>query len=74
MRIGSAELLAPTEEGLRTIVRMAYAAGRARGREKAKRELHGHAELPWTSITQPDNLSDALGRSLGEALSRYEII
>jgi hypothetical protein len=35
MRIESAELLAPTAEGFRTIVRMAYAAGRARGREEA---------------------------------------
>lgn len=63
MRIESAELLAPTAEGLRTIVRMAYAAGRARGREEAKRELQGPAEPTATSTTQ----NEVLGHSLGEA-------
>jgi hypothetical protein len=67
MRIESAELLAPTAEGLRTIVRMAYAAGRARGREEAKRELQGPAEPTATSTTQPENLNEVLGHSLGEA-------
>jgi hypothetical protein len=67
MRNKSAELLAPTKEGLRTIVRMAYAAGRARGREEAKRELQGHAKPPAASTTQPDNLNDVLGHTLGEA-------
>lgn len=74
MRNESAELLAPTKEGLRTIVRMAYAAGRARGREEAKRELHGHTEPHGIPATQPDNLNDAPGPSLGEALPRYEVI
>jgi len=56
MRIESAELLAPTAEGFRTIVRMAYAAGRARGREEAKRQLQGLAEPQLPPILQPVTL------------------
>jgi hypothetical protein len=67
MGIESAELLAPTAEGFRNIVRMAYATGRARGREEAKRELQGQAEPPATSPTQPNHLNNVLGRSLNEA-------
>jgi len=75
MQITTAKLLAPTPEGFRTIVRMAYAAGRARGRKEVMRELHGHAEPPATSTTQPDNLNDVLGHLLGEGSpSRNEII
>jgi hypothetical protein len=44
--IKGAELLAPTADGFRAIVRMAYAAGRARGREEAKHELQSLAESP----------------------------
>ena len=62
MRIKTAELLAPTAEGFRTIVRMAYAAGRARGREEAKRQLQGLAEPPAPSATP----SDYGGHSPGE--------
>ncbi len=60
--IKSAELLAPTEDGFRAIVRMAYAAGRARGRDEAKRELKSPAESPPPSNTS----SDSAGRSLDE--------
>jgi hypothetical protein len=63
MGIESAELLAPTAEGFRNIVRMAYAAGRARGREEANREFHGLAGSPPPSATP----SDGTGRSLSEA-------
>jgi hypothetical protein len=63
MGIESAELLAPTAEGLRNIVRMAYAAGRARGREEANRVLRGLAESP--SLSAPP--FNGAGRSLGEA-------
>jgi hypothetical protein len=64
MRIKTAELLAPTAEGFRTIVRMAYAAGRARGREEAKRQLRGLAEPPASSATSAGNSNDVLGDSL----------
>ncbi len=66
MRIESAELLAPTAEGFRTIVRMAYAAGCARGREEAKRQLQGLAEPPASSATSTRNFNDVLGDSLDE--------
>ncbi len=62
MRIEKARHLAPTAEGFRTIVRMAYAAGRARGREEAKRKLLGLAESPSPFATP----SDSAGPSLGE--------
>lgn len=68
MRIANAELPSPTAEGFRTIVRMAYAAGRARGREEAKRELEGHAKPPAASTTPSDNLNDVLSHALGETL------
>lgn len=58
MKTENAALLAPTPEGFRLIVRMAYAAGRARGREEATREsqhlaarlkpLSGSGSLPET--------------------------
>ncbi len=67
MRIKTAELLSPTAEGFQTLVRMAYAAGRARGRQEATRELHRRADLPATFTTRLDDLNDMLGRSLGEA-------
>jgi hypothetical protein len=46
MRIVNAELLMPTAEKIRNIVRMAYEAGRAKGREEAKSEQQGLAEPP----------------------------
>ena len=67
MRIESAELLAPTAEGFRTIVRMAYAAGRVRGREEAMRQLQSLAEPPASAATSTGNFNDPPGHSLGEA-------
>jgi len=46
MRIVNAEHLIPTAEEIRNIVQRAYDAGRARGREEAKRELQGPVESP----------------------------
>lgn len=44
MRIVNAELPAPTAEEIRSVVRMAYEAGRTRGREDARNEQQGLAE------------------------------
>jgi hypothetical protein len=46
MRIVNAEHLIPTAEEVRNIVQRAYDAGRARGREEAKRELQGPVDSP----------------------------
>jgi hypothetical protein len=50
MRIVNAELLVPTAEEIRNLVRRAYDAGRTRGREEA-RELQGLVEPPAASTT-----------------------
>jgi hypothetical protein len=46
MRIVNAELPAPTAEEIQSVVRMAYEAGRAKGREEAKSEQQGLVEPP----------------------------
>jgi hypothetical protein len=61
VRIEKARHLAPTAEGFRNIVRMAYAAGRARGREEAKHKLLGLAESPSPFATPSDNAGPSLG-------------
>ena len=68
MKIESAEPLAPTAEGLRNIVRMAYFAGLAKGRGE-KRELKGRPESAVPSATP----SDSAGHSQGEDSLRHWI-
>ncbi len=46
MRIVNAELLIPTAEEIKKIVKMAYETGRAKGREEAIRELRGVVTSP----------------------------
>jgi hypothetical protein len=59
MRIVNAELLIPTADEIKRIVKTAYEAGRARGREEAKLELQGF-------VTPPD------GGDAGRASARSE--
>jgi hypothetical protein len=46
MRIVNAELLIPSAEEIKKIVKMAYETGRAKGREEAIHELRGFAASP----------------------------
>jgi hypothetical protein len=56
MRIVNAELLIPTADEIKRIVKTAYEAGRARGREEAKLELQGF-------VTPPDGGDRDAGRA-----------
>lgn len=67
MRIVNAELLMPTAEEIKKIVKMAYEAGRAKGREDALRELRGFAASPLDGNADAGNTAGTRGESDREA-------
>ncbi len=69
------DLLAPTGEGIRHLVAMAYAAGRKRGREELRRELQGLVEQPAASAIRYDGPAYYNSRksSPGAGLTKLEL-
>jgi hypothetical protein len=67
MRIVNAELLMPTAEEIKKIVKMAYETGRAKGREEATRELQGFVASPDNGNTDACDAESISGEPDREA-------